>query len=205
MHPGTFNRTALFVFVAAAMVLLGCAHTEPSRFYVLTAAAEQPAGAADDGPPVSIAVVRVAEYLDRESMVTRHGENELRLAEFDRWGEPLTDGISRVLAENLSRLLASESFSGHPLGEPGLSGPQVVVSVEALDARPGDQLILRARWRAVSDDGKELVPSRRFTTVEAIVGEDAAALVAAHSRALAALSRDIAEAMGQIQATTVSH
>ncbi len=41
-------------------------------------------------------------YLRSKSLVVRTGTNEIHFADFDRWGEPLDQGISRVIKETLS-------------------------------------------------------------------------------------------------------
>ena len=55
---------------------------------------------------VGIEEVSVPRYLDRPQIVlTKSGRNELRVSEFNRWAEPLSSGISRVLADVISTYL----------------------------------------------------------------------------------------------------
>jgi len=69
------------------------------------------------------------------------------------------------------------------------------VKIIRFDGSPGDQVILEAWWRLLSGDGRILLQSRRSTFSESVGGRDYKSLVLAHSRAHAALSREIAEAI----------
>jgi uncharacterized lipoprotein YmbA len=189
-------RANLPVLTIVAMLAAGCAHTAPTRFYTLSATA--PSGAlarAEAGPAVVIAPVHVAAYLDRPQIVIRLNESEVQLGEFDQWAEPLSDGISRVLAENLSRLLPSDRVSESRSAGIEPAGLRVLVSVTGLD-RDRNVAVLKARWSVVSGAGRELVADRLFTTRVAVSGGEVASLVSAHSRALAMLSEEIAAVMG---------
>ncbi len=44
---------------------------------------------------------RLPEYLDAPTIVTRRGTNQIRFAEFHRWGEELGPALNRALALNL--------------------------------------------------------------------------------------------------------
>ena len=57
---------------------------------------------------IGIGPLDLPGYLDRPEIVTRVNPDELELAELDNWAEPLKDNITRVLAENISRLLCTE-------------------------------------------------------------------------------------------------
>ena len=63
-------------------------------------------------------------YLDRLQIVTRDANDEVAVAMYDRWAEPLENGIAQVLADNLGahvgsveevlieRVTGSRSFRG---------------------------------------------------------------------------------------------
>ena len=71
---------------------------------------------------------------------------------------------------------------------------QVVVEVARFEGAAGADVTLEARWRILGGDGKELA-LRRSTVTEVVGAPGYGALVAAMSRALGALSRDIATAI----------
>ena len=91
------------------LVLAGClalGKSAPSHFYLLAAPPEPTAAA-----PAAIQgflllpTVALPAYLDRPQLVTRSRAQELHIAPFERWGEPLADGLTRVLGEILRRRL----------------------------------------------------------------------------------------------------
>jgi uncharacterized protein len=64
--------------------------------------------------------VTIPGYLDRIQIVTRRGRDEIGLGEFDLWSDPLKDGATRVLGENLAALLRENRVSVLPRRVPSL-------------------------------------------------------------------------------------
>src|SRR5262249_21539005 len=96
----------------------------PTRFYVL-APVDGVTVAGDRPLAVGIGPVSLAGYLDRPQIVTRPAADKIDLGEFDQWGEPLRDGITRVLAEDLSRQLPGAKISTFPGAGLGAGGSPV--------------------------------------------------------------------------------
>ena len=167
----------------------------PARFYTLgpLAAPQTEANpvAAGRGPAIGVGPVTLPGYLDRRQIVTRRGPDEIELAEFDLWSEPLKDGTARVLGENLATLLRTDRVALFPWRGSQPMQYQVAVDVARFEGAVGGDVTLEARWRILGRDGKELT-LRRSTFTEAVGAPGYGALVAAMSRALGALSRDIA-------------
>ena len=193
------SRVRLLGAAFAALWLTGCSSSPPLRLYVLSpmedpADAGGSAGLGAAGLGVGIGPVRLAPHLDRPQIVSRRG-NEVHLGELDRWAEPLADGIAQVLAENLGRMLATDRLWHHPW--PPSVPVEVQVAVEVLrcdDAGDGDGM-LAARWTLSGAGG--MLATRRFERREPAVSLHPAATVEALSRALAELSREIAEALAE--------
>ena len=135
------------------------------------------------------------EYLDRPQIVTRVSPGEVRLADFERWAEPLKGNFSRVLGENLSLLLATDRISIFPwTGAPHIDY-RVIVEVTRFDGAPGNAVLLDSRWSLIQEqDRKTLMEKRSVITIPA-EGQDFNGLVAAQSKAVAGLSREIAAAI----------
>jgi uncharacterized lipoprotein YmbA len=171
----------------------------PSRFYVLnslTGPGER-ARTATVQPHVTIGIgpVEFPAYLDRQQIVTRVSENELHLAGFDEWAEPLKDNFTRVLVENLYALLLEEAFEVFPFRGSAEIDYQVEVEVIRLDGRLGGDASLTVRWTLFERHGRELLLTEKSSIHEPARGSDYAALVAAQSRAVEAFSREIAGAI----------
>ena len=131
-------------------------------------------------------------YLDREQIVTRIDDNELHVAGFDEWAEPLKDNFTRVLAENLSQLLPADTFILFPFSGPEKIDWQVAVEVIRLDGALGGDVLLLARWTIYEKEGNTIFMTKesRFSQPASI--PEYAAHAAAHSRLVEALSREMA-------------
>ena len=88
------------------LVLGGCSSPEP-RFYVLSGASVDRSPHDFKGREVAIGVgpMDFPDYLDRPQIVTRSGQNEIFVADFDRWAEPLKANAIQCLTEDLSNYL----------------------------------------------------------------------------------------------------
>ena len=91
------------------LALAGCAD-KPTRLYVLTATTEKPATTSPNGLAIGIGPITLPKYLDRPQIVSSVEANSLDQANFDQWGGDLNDNITRVLATNLSNLLAMQDL-----------------------------------------------------------------------------------------------
>jgi hypothetical protein len=143
------HKTAIaaFALALAAALATGCSSAPPMRFYVVTPLAGPAAAAPAPGPRVVVAAVRLPEYLERPQLVTRSGDNRLLLEEFHQWGGNLRKDLTRVMAENLSQLLASDAVVAAP--HTLRVRPDYRVEVEVLRfERAGDARVhLAAKWR----------------------------------------------------------
>jgi uncharacterized protein len=132
-------------------------------------------------------------YLDRTQIVTRPGTDHVEISMFNRWAEPLEDGISRILAEEISARVPTERVVMFPWR--GVVARviqyQVVVAVVRFDGRPGGDVTLDTRWRILDREGDELV-FRRSTVVEPAAGRGYEPVVAAMTRAVMTLGQEIA-------------
>jgi uncharacterized lipoprotein YmbA len=176
------------------LVVSGCANTPPTRFYVLPTLtnADTAPGTSAVKRDITIGVgpVTLPPYLDRPQIVTRASRARLDLAEFDQWAAPLHDDVSRVLAENLSRLIPTDYVVLAPWPRTTLIDYQVTVEVTRFDGGVGNEVVLAARWTIVNADGKELL-MRKSRFQAAAAAQDYEAMVTAMSRTLDALSREI--------------
>jgi len=184
--------------LAALCVLAACATASPQESdYTLSV--EAPAQPLRAMPDVSIAVgaARIGEMYDRPQLVVRASGNRVNILEQQRWAEPLKAGIARVVAADLGRLLGTSHTTAYPRVEASGTGFRVALDVQRFDATPGTGVDLDVAWR-VTRLPQGTVQEGRTTTSEAASGEYEA-LVAAHSRALASVSRDIAQAIAGMQ------
>lgn len=194
----------LVALLSIAAVVEGCGETKPSKFYSLSSIAQaQPGAAPSSGASdVSIGVgpVDLPKYLDRPTIVSFTTANRVDISEFERWAEPLSDNFTRTVAENLSVLLATGRIDMYPFmsGAPRSFDRQVLVDVSQFRRVSDNKVELRAVWRVVEPERRRNLAGGSFATLEPIEDQSVDAVVAAMSRAVAALSRDIAVRMKEL-------
>jgi uncharacterized protein len=142
------------------------------------------------------------EYLDRPQIVTRAGPNEVRLAEFDRWAEPLRNQLIRVLGENLSLLLASDRVFPFPAAPPVSTDFQVTLDVIGLDIVPDREVSLSVRWTLENGGGETLLVRKASFSHQARPAGSRGGfdnIAEAVSAVVATLSREIATAITSLE------
>jgi uncharacterized protein len=179
------------------LLLVGCASNVSSRYYVLNSlAAEGKVQSEESCPAIGIGPIKLPEYLNRTQIVTRTSPNELTLAYFDLWAEPLTESVPRLLGENVSQLVCTKEIVFFPWRPSHIPDVRVEVDVLKMDGPLGGSVSFEAWWSV--SHGKEKI-SRKATYTEAIGDQSYNALVQAESRVLANLSRDIAGSIKQLK------
>jgi len=178
-------------------VLLGCVSSPPTHFYTLSAGALVSGGSAEKSAAeysVSVDPVTLPETVDRPQLVVRVGANQIALVEEHRWAGPLKGEIRRVIAENLSQLLGTQRMVTFSQNAVRGAEYRVLVDIQRFDSMVGQTVMIDALWmvRRVPDGQPR---TGRSLVRESTGGEGYDALVEAHSRALATVSRDIAEAV----------
>ncbi|HTQ25048.1 MAG TPA: PqiC family protein [Candidatus Binataceae bacterium] len=184
------HLTILTAFIAAAAS--GCGTTAPSRFYTLDSTAA-PAGAASGADAVMVGPVSVPAAVDRPQFVVQVAPNRVDVDEFNRWASPLGDAIARAVAGDLVKLLGTPNVAVAPLAN-FAPAYRVTIDVQRFDSVPGQAALVEAVWTVRKTAGGE-TRSGRTVAQEPVKGEGFDALAAAHSRAIAKVSGDIAAAI----------
>jgi uncharacterized lipoprotein YmbA len=186
----------LLVLSLMLSALAGCATTPASKFYILspvtTDAAVQPANLAT---AIGVGPVELPNYLDRPQIAVRSGANELVFSETHRWAEELKDNMTNVLAQNLSLLVPTDRVSVFPWGRTTTVDYQVVAEISRFDADASGNVVLSANWKLYREQDREVVTQKKTVFTETVNGTGYTDIVAAQSRALASLSREIAGAI----------
>ncbi|MDA8239353.1 MAG: PqiC family protein [Nitrospiraceae bacterium] len=193
----------VFSFLLGGLLFLlsGCASSKPSKFYALnTMKISQDVrrtAFSDKHISIGLGPVEIPDYLDRPQIVTRTGQNELLIAEFERWTGSLREDIERVLLENLSILVSQETISvvstkgGMPFHY------RLAVNVIRFDVMPEGDVELKAQWVVAGKEMQQIL-MRESDIREQIKGKDYSERVSAMSRALEKLSRDIGEGIKSV-------
>ena len=180
---------SIALIVAAAA---GCA-SAPSRFYTLASTAT-----ADGAPPAGYSVlvgpVSVPASVDRPEFVVQVAPNRVEVDEFNRWAAPLNDGIARAVAGDLAVLLGTSDVAVAPLANFN-PAYRVTINVQRFESVQSQSVLVDAVWAvhptaggndALRPYGRPARPCRATASTPS---------PRAHSRALAAVSADIAAAI----------
>jgi uncharacterized protein len=196
----TYRSSRLWLTpVLLAGGLCACATSPPSNFYLLTPlpAAESPPSTERraDHPALGVGPIKLPAYLDRSEIVTRSGANALKLADFDRWGEPVADTFMRALAANLALLVNTKQVSLFPWPQYVPVDYQVVVEADRFDVGPDGQAVLVAHWYVLGGQEGKVLHFGSTVITEPSATKDYASVIAAMSRAVAQLAREIATSL----------
>lgn len=178
------------VVALLALLLAACGSSPRSHFYTLTAEAGEAAAAASS-PAIAVGPVSVPETVDQPQIVVRVEANRVEVEEYHRWASPLRSQIAQVIAANLARELGTVrvwSYIQASLPNPDF---QVLIDVQRFDSVLGEAVAIEALW-TIRPAAGGAPRTGRSSVREPAPGASFDALAAAHSRALARVSRDIA-------------
>lgn len=206
MHLNFF-KFASAVLLTFMLALSGCfgggSQAPATKYYVLNSlyTAENETQPVTDLKKAIVVIgpLTLSQVLDRPQIIIRHSDNEIRVADLDRWAEPLHENFTRVLMDNIAVLLSRGSVIKFP---PAGSIPvtyQVIMEVSRFDGNPKDEVVLRARWAILGDNGETVLLKQQSVLNEPTKGDTIAEMVAAQSRLVATLSRNIAEALKTLE------
>jgi uncharacterized protein len=186
------NRIKHFtVVIFVALVVAGCT-SAPSRFYTLNSTATGD-GATNNNLAVIVGPVSVPAEVDRPQFTVQVAPNRVAVDEFNRWAAPLSDNIARAMAGNLSVLLGTPRVAAIPAAN-FAAAYRVTINIQRFETVPGKSVLVDAVW-VVRPPSGGTAQSGRTMASEPVSDESYDALAAAHSRALAKVSSDIAAAI----------
>lgn len=192
------RRVALAAVSIALWLATGCSTPPPSRFFTLAATATSASTSQQSALVIAVGPVTIPSVVDRPEFVVSTSPNEVRLDDFNRWASPLQDGLSRAVAENLVTLIGTPRVVGFPQTLATEPDYRVAIEVRTFESTPGKSALLEAVWTVRrAKDGK--TQTGRTSARETLSESGYDALAAAHSRAVARMSEDIAAALRALQ------
>ena len=124
------------------------------------------------------------------------GPNQMRLADLNKWAEPLEPLLTRIMSEDLYALLDAEDVIPIPQRGDVALDRIVEVDISRFDAGDTGEVVLDARWRVYKGDNETLLTSGRSrVTEQGAPPPNYDAIVAAMSRAVGRASEEIAAAI----------
>jgi uncharacterized lipoprotein YmbA len=139
------------------LVCAACSSGPPTLTYVLVPPlAPQVLALPVASPSERVIVHRVLmpDYLDTTDILLRDGPNEVKASVTGRWGERLSQGLTRALAADLAARLPSYAVI---LDMPATAQQQLQIRVNALDLWPDGRCAIAATWTIVDHDAPHAV------------------------------------------------
>lgn len=186
-----FQNKKLCTALVVAALLGGCSSSPKPSFYTLSSESA-PTANAKASYSVAVGPLSLPGMLDRPQMVVRVDANRVEIDEFHRWAGPLQQELTRVIADDLGQALGVPMVLTSSQAGAGDADYRVALDIQRFDTVLGSGVTVEAAWIVRGKGGKQKVG-------HAVVQEPADkaggydALAAAHSRALAGISHDIAQ------------
>ena len=191
----------LVMALAAPVLLACCSVLEPvkdtSVNYLLDPLVPNH-GVTGTSPAIAIARPSLPSYLDRQQLVSRSGNGQLKMNSYNLWSEPLDAAIARVTATNLGRL--KNSLNIQPTENFVTPDYQTLLEIRVARFEPdaANRLTLECSWRLqpVAGHSADFHP---FITHVAVVPADTptnlSGRITAMNEALARLAREISRSL----------
>lgn len=196
MKAGILRLHGILLTGVVFLLVASCGTTAPTRFYLMDPMADAgsgPAAAGKKGVSIALAPVVLPEHLNRPQIVTRQNSHQVRVDDFNRWAESLGAHITAIVAENLSRQLGTEGVVITNRYKQTDIDFQLSIQILRFDGWPGKEAVLDCRWYLGTGDEHAGGHPERYRITRPVEGDGYPDLVAALSRMLADLSREIAQ------------
>ena len=197
-----FRTYATYPSLLLIAMLMGCSSSPPTRLYLIEPIIVPENLTTETELTIAVGPIMLAQHLDRREVLSHDEPYRLMVAEFDRWAEPLEDNITSVLTENLSTLLSTDRVIDRRLDSRSVDYT-VRVHVIALAAESNGAVSLKAAW-TIDDQTKNPGVLHKNSYTERRGDGEVVATVAAISRAIAQLSRDIADEINELSASSLA-
>ncbi len=167
----------------------------PPNYYMLDQGPSTEFTGLESGVAIGIGPFYLAPHLNRLQIVTRESNTRLKLSGANQWAAPLKDAIYNVISVRLAAELDTSRIYEVPPRQKRTLEYRIGIDIMQLAGELGGDVKLVSRWVITSGDGKKELISHTSRIVEPTGSDDYEAYVEALSRALIALSKEIADAI----------
>lgn len=171
--------------------------TPPSKFYSLTPIQHSQEVFKSVQLNIGVEEVKVPVYLDRPQIVTRHDNQvELNVSELNRWSEPLSTAMQRIIADNLAVYLPNASVKPSGFRHEGFDY-LVWIEINRFDGS-WDKTVDLSVWWSVFDKNGDTVLQKK-ANLSRPLGQSYDDLVKEDSDLVSELSLRIAQNLARLK------
>jgi uncharacterized lipoprotein YmbA len=186
----------LILLGACVSVVPKSTHVEPTN-YLLTPVDSNLSSPDSDflnGMSFYVRQVELAPYLEASGLTSRVESNKVEFSNLHRWGEPLDEGIARVVAKNLSIVLGTLNYSAYPHRKKPQCDLEIGLHLERFEKVSGAKVTLVGTWQLFRKnqqvDTESLAETIKFPS--SVTDLDKTSQVSALSLTLGKISEHIA-------------
>ena len=106
--------------------------------------------------------VEVPTYLAKTNLVTMIGGIQVQYAATHRWAEPLDQGLSRAVAEDLNRNSRIRAYAFSAEASAVDHRYDVWIRLERFEGNDNGEVVLRARWSIAESGSSVPITARTF-------------------------------------------
>ncbi len=180
--------------LAFSLALAACGQSMPTSYYILDSQSKPLAAESLPRTTLAISSVTLPAYLDTKAVVLRDaGDAVLDVPQFNMWGEPLDEGVARVLRQRLAGPMLAGGVTVLPSRDAHIAPAySLVVDVVHLEGDLEGKVCLEARWTLVDAVANRVMARGGWTGEERVelpgsIGRETfKTVVAAESRLLQA-------------------
>ena len=145
---------------------------------------------------IGIEPILVAKYLDRSEIITiKENETELNISDFNRWAEPLSNSIQRVIINNLSNYMINSTIMPTNTYKKAYDYT-IFVYITKFEGKFNDKVYLESWYFIYDKNGKNIINEKVKFNME--LGNNYENLVWQESVLISKLSKKIAEKLSKI-------
>ena len=143
-----------------------------------------------DGPVMGVERLNLPSYLETQAISYRRDDSRVIVKSLERWSEPVSTALSRVIIANLATALPDYRIIGQPWSQQTQPSLRLTVRIHQFEA-VNDAVVLTADWQVRATDAAP-GPAHQGVFKITLDDVDAETIAAAYSQALAELSQAIA-------------
>lgn len=182
----------LTVLALASCIMPESNHVEPDFYLLSNTVLDQNQSKINEDHSFYLREIELPEYLKDSRLVVRPTSHTIKFREVDRWGEPLEDGIARVLAMNLQDQFNESRYSVFPNRRKDGLRWDLAVSFSSFERIANNRVSVAAKWSARAASGTTVSDSFFFEFALPLPGNESDELKA-YNLALYSLSKNILE------------
>ncbi|MCP4746811.1 MAG: membrane integrity-associated transporter subunit PqiC [Desulfobacteraceae bacterium] len=192
----------IYILLIAGCMQLGLSDSSRTKLYLLSATAKtaDTDSAAGLAPQMNLGIgpVTLPEYLNRPQMIRQRKGNKIHASDFHQWAEPLQENITRVMAENLSKLTGVKFVHPFPWRSSIPIDTRVIVDIMQFVQDWDGRITLAAHWSIIDTKSKKTLKIQHSAITVKTANNTYDKMAAAMSRALAMLSGEISDSLTQV-------